>query len=71
MKLKRFLSLVFIISVLASFGLKAQEGYVPTQENLDNREWFKDNKYGLFVHWGVYSLMGGGGDLFRRRCAAS
>jgi len=62
MKRQRFLSLVFVISVLASIGLKAQEGYVPTQENLDNREWFQDNKYGLFVHWGVYSIMGGGGD---------
>jgi len=40
----------------------AQEGYVPTQENLDNREWFQDAKFGLFVHWGVYSIMAGGGD---------
>ena len=62
MKRQRFLSFVFIISIFASIGLKAQEGYVPTQENLDNREWFQDNKYGLFVHWGVYSIMGGGGD---------
>jgi alpha-L-fucosidase len=62
MKHPRFISLVLIFSMLASMGLKAQEGYVPTQENLDNREWFQDNKYGLFVHWGVYSLMAGGGD---------
>ena len=62
MKGQQLLSLVFVISVLTSIGLKAQEVYVPTQENLDNREWFLDNKYGLFVHWGVYSIMGGGGD---------
>ena len=59
------LSKLFVITLLASFlsiHLFAQEGYVPTQENLDNREWFLDAKYGLFVHWGVYSIMGGGGD---------
>jgi alpha-L-fucosidase len=41
----------------------AQEGYTPSAENLQNREWFQDNKYGLFVHWGVYSVMAGGGDM--------
>jgi alpha-L-fucosidase len=60
LQLSRF-SMLFLF-ILFSVGLKAQEGYVPTQENLDNREWFQDNKYGLFVHWGVYSIMAGGGD---------
>ena len=50
-----------LITGLLSTSLTAQEGYVPTQENLENREWFQDAKYGLFVHWGVYSIMGGGG----------
>jgi alpha-L-fucosidase len=45
-----------------SICLPAQEGYVPSAENLENREWFQDAKFGLFVHWGVYSIMGGGGD---------
>jgi alpha-L-fucosidase len=45
-----------------SIKVLAQEGYVPSAENLENREWFLDNKYGLFVHWGVYSIMGGGGE---------
>jgi alpha-L-fucosidase len=62
MKHQPIFPLLFAIAFCASFGLKAQEGYVPTQENLDNREWFQDNKYGLFVHWGVYSIMAGGGD---------
>ncbi len=62
MKFQRSLSLVLVITTLSALSLNAQEGYEPTQENLDNREWFQDNKYGLFVHWGVYSIMGGGGD---------
>ncbi|MCW0483247.1 alpha-L-fucosidase [Gaoshiqia sediminis] len=40
----------------------AQEKYQPSVENLANREWFQDAKFGLFVHWGVYSVMAGGGD---------
>lgn len=40
----------------------AQEVYEPTKENLENRHWFQDAKFGLFVHWGVYSVMGGGGN---------
>ncbi len=26
---------------------------------MDNREWFKQAKYGMMVHWGLYSLLGG------------
>lgn len=28
--------------------------------NLANREWFQDAKFGLFIHWGVYSLLARG-----------
>ena len=55
-----FLSILF--SGILIPVLLAQEGYVPTKENLENREWFQDAKFGLFVHWGVYSIMAGGGD---------
>ncbi len=62
--MKRFSKLtatgLFIVGL--GTGLIAQEGYRPAEENLQNREWFQDAKYGLFIHWGVYSIMGGGGD---------
>src|SRR5262249_8236768 len=38
----------------------AQSGYRPTEANLAAREWFQDARFGLFVHWGVYSVMGDG-----------
>ncbi|MBL7816621.1 MAG: alpha-L-fucosidase [Saprospiraceae bacterium] len=34
--------------------------YTPAAENLKAREWFQDAKFGLFVHWGVYSVLGDG-----------
>ena len=37
--------------------------YVPSESNLEMREWFRDAKFGLFIHWGVYSQMAGGGDM--------
>ena len=38
----------------------AQDEYVPSKENLEAREWFEDAKFGLFIHWGVYSVLGDG-----------
>jgi alpha-L-fucosidase len=38
----------------------AQWKYQPTPENLKNREWFQNAKFGLFIHWGVYSVLGDG-----------
>ncbi|PKQ45270.1 alpha-L-fucosidase [Confluentibacter flavum] len=38
----------------------AQSNYVPTTENLEARKWFDEAKFGLFIHWGVYSILGDG-----------
>ena len=38
----------------------AQEDYIPTKENLEARKWFQEAKFGLFIHWGVYSVLGDG-----------
>ena len=32
--------------------------YVPTAENLKARSEFQDKKLGIFLHWGVYAMMG-------------
>lgn len=34
--------------------------YVPTEENLKAREEFQDNKFGIFLHWGLYSMLAQG-----------
>jgi alpha-L-fucosidase len=34
--------------------------YVPMPENLAARESFQDAKFGVFIHWGVYSVLGRG-----------
>ncbi|MCU0335482.1 MAG: alpha-L-fucosidase [Chitinophagaceae bacterium] len=49
-----------LAGVLASATLMAQPGYQPSPANLATRQQFQDNKYGLFVHWGLSSVMGDG-----------
>jgi alpha-L-fucosidase len=41
-------------------AVRAQEGYQPTQANLEARRWFQDAKLGMFIHWGIYSVLGDG-----------
>lgn len=36
---------------------KGDRTYKPTKENIESREWFQDAKFGLFIHWGVYSVL--------------
>ena len=50
---------IALLILLASFAYTstAQE-YQPTKENLENREWYQDAKFGMFIHWGVYSVLG-------------
>jgi alpha-L-fucosidase len=38
----------------------AQSSYQPSAANLEARRWFQDAKCGLFIHWGVYSVLGDG-----------
>jgi len=44
----------------ASAQTEAPSPYQPTPENLAARRWFQDARFGLFVHWGVYSVLGKG-----------
>ncbi|MDO5971922.1 alpha-L-fucosidase [Flavivirga aquimarina] len=34
--------------------------YTPTEGNLEARKAFQDMKFGMFIHWGVYSVLGDG-----------
>lgn len=51
-------SLGFILALACAAPVFGQ--YNPTPENLKNREWFQDARFGLFIHWGVYSVLGDG-----------
>lgn len=51
---------LLLLSLFMINMLPAQKGYVPSEENLKNREAFQDMKFGVFIHWGIYSMMADG-----------
>lgn len=53
-------TLLLIAALLIGFCSMAQETYKPTAENLKAREQFQDEKFGIFLHWGLYSMIGAG-----------
>jgi alpha-L-fucosidase len=51
---------LLIAAMLTSSSLLAQS-YQPNWTSLDSRpvpSWFRDAKFGIFIHWGVYSVPG-------------
>ena len=42
------------------FPTLAQTNYTPTAENIKAREEFQDRKFGIFLHWGIYSMLASG-----------
>ncbi len=58
-KLVEMLTAAFCVLAFTQI-VNAQEDYQPSAFNLKAREWFQDAKFGLFIHWGVYSVLGDG-----------
>lgn len=56
--MKRLLLTGFI--GLAFLRISFGQAYQPSPENLAARQWFQNARYGLFIHWGVYSILGDG-----------
>ncbi len=52
--------LLLSLCLLPSLAVAAEPPYQPSPENLKAREWFQDARFGLFIHWGVYSVLGDG-----------
>ena len=58
---------VFLAVLLPGGAVRGQEGYQPAPENLAARQWFQDARFGLFVHWGVYSVLADGDWVMNQR----
>lgn len=61
-KIKRLLQAAIIVAMGAVVTpATAQENrYTPTPENLQARREFADSKFGIFIHWGIYSMFAQG-----------
>ena len=56
-----------IVLMLVALSLSVRTGFpddqppaTRTERDAAARQWFQDAKFGLFIHWGVYSLLGKG-----------
>ena len=53
--------LILSIAIIASAVLSASaQGYEPTKENLQSRKEFAEDRFGIFIHWGIYSMFAQG-----------
>ena len=53
------LTMLLIVALAAGAVRAADKRYEPKWQSLDQRptpEWFLDAKFGVFIHWGVYSV---------------
>jgi len=57
---------IFFFPLLLSIQLLGQT-YQPTTQNLLARKQFQDNRFGMFVHWGVSSMLGAGEWVMQNR----
>jgi alpha-L-fucosidase len=58
--MKKLFTFAILLLIAVNFLSAQERKYVPTPENMKAREWFQDAKFGLFIHWGVYSVLGDG-----------
>jgi alpha-L-fucosidase len=56
-----------LLFALLACAATAQSSYQPSPENLQARRDFQDMKFGMFIHWGVYSVLGDGEWVFHNR----
>lgn len=64
--MKRFFIVLALLS-LTLFSSRAQKDYVPAPENLAARAAFSADRFGIFIHWGIYSMLGNGEWVMERQ----
>jgi hypothetical protein len=55
--MRKFLFVALLVSMNEAYA----QPWLPAWESLDRRpvpQWYKDAKFGIFIHWGVYSVPG-------------
>jgi alpha-L-fucosidase len=72
--MKIFITFFLVTQILFNMVVKAQvypqeKAYQPTWESIIQHptpDWFKDAKFGIYFHWGVYSVPAFGNEWYPR-----
>jgi alpha-L-fucosidase len=53
---------IFLAAIITTITcqLFSQSTYQPSPENLQARKWFDSARFGMFIHWGAFSVLGDG-----------
>src|SRR5574344_1373154 len=51
---------LLLLATLFCAPLMAQTDYTPAPENIKARQDFSDSRFGIFLHWGIYSTFAQG-----------
>src|SRR5512137_592069 len=57
MRTPKFLAVILVAAVA---GLCAPAAAQTNTGDTPQQKWFRDAKFGMFIHWGVYSVLGDG-----------
>jgi alpha-L-fucosidase len=60
---KILLATAFLLTLSSAFTqeyIQPVPNYMPSPQNIAERSKFQDMKFGLFIHWGIYSVLGDG-----------
>ena len=57
--LTSFAKIALIAITLFAATAQAQE-YTPSPENIKARQEFEESRFGIFIHWGIYSMFAQG-----------
>ncbi len=57
--MKKLLPALLLLASVSLASAQTAE-YQPTPEIIKARQEFQDNKFGIFIHWGIYSMFGQG-----------
>ena len=57
---KRVIYILFAFFFICSSSAQSVYQYTATAENLQAREEFRNDKFGIFIHWGIYAMLATG-----------
>ena len=60
-------SALVALAAFGAVGSRAAAQETIPRARLEAREWYRDAKLGMFIHWGVYSLLGAGEWVMQNR----
>ena len=60
MNFSKFCTGLFLSASLYASTAHSQEGYQPSPDNVKARAEFASHKFGIFLHWGIYSMFAQG-----------